>query len=113
MITTVNCGLLLQLTRQPVNSSTCQQRTTNYANDTNYIIINISVIRKFVVHIIKFNVQTSKFQGKRVQSSNLNVQSIKIRSRCTNLFYISGQEKVRNGVENQLFCYLCKYFVIK
>ena len=43
----------------------------------------------------------------------LKVQSIKIRSRCTNLFYISGQEKVRNGVENQPFCYLCKCFVIK
>ena len=24
-----------------------------------------------------------------------------------------GQEKVRNGVENHLFCYLCKYFAIK
>ena len=33
--------------------------------------------------------------------------------RSPNLFYISDQEKVRNGVENQLFCYLCKYFVIK
>ena len=32
--------------------------------------------------------------------------------RSPNLFYISGQEKVRNGVENQPFCYLCKYFVI-
>ena len=32
--------------------------------------------------------------------------------RSPNLFYISGQEKVRNGVEIQLFCYLCKYFVI-
>ena len=37
MITDVSCGLLLQLTRQPVNSST--------------------------THIIKFNVQTSKFKG--------------------------------------------------
>ena len=52
-------------------------------------------------------------KGKRVQSSNLNVQSIKIRSQCPNLFYISGQEKMRNGVENQLFCYLCKSLVIK
>ena len=33
--------------------------------------------------------------------------------RSPNLFYISGQKKVRNGVENQLFCYLCKCFVIK
>ena len=33
--------------------------------------------------------------------------------RSPNLFYISGQEKVRNGVENQLFCYLCKSLVIK
>ena len=49
----------------------------------------------------------------KVQSSKLIVQSIKIRSRCTNLFYISGQEKVKNGVENQLFYCLCKYFVIK
>ena len=32
--------------------------------------------------------------------------------RSPNLFYISGQEKVRNGVENQLFCCLCKCFVI-
>ena len=29
-----------------------------------------------------------------------------------NLFYISGPEKVRNRVENQLFYYLCKYLVI-
>ena len=36
-----------------------------------------------------------------------------IRSRRPNLFYISGQKKVRNGIENQLFCYLCKYLVIK
>ena len=33
--------------------------------------------------------------------------------RSPNLFYISGQKKVRNGVENHLFCYLCKYFAIK
>ena len=33
--------------------------------------------------------------------------------RSPNLFYISGQEEVRNGVENQPFCYLCKCFVIK
>ena len=99
MITTVNCGLSLQLTRQlvnlstrkPVNSSTCQQRTTNYANDTNYITISISVIRE------------NRSSYHKVQSSNLNVQRIKIRSRCVNLFYIFGQEKVRNGVENQLF----------
>jgi|GEM_PF-5834033 len=32
--------------------------------------------------------------------------------RSPNLFYISGQKKVRNGIENQLFCYLCKCFVI-
>ena len=38
MITDVSCGLLVQLTRQPVNSST--------------------------THIIKFNIQTSKFKGK-------------------------------------------------
>ena len=41
MITTVSCGLLLQLTRKPVNSST--------------------------THIIKFNVQTSKFKGKSLE----------------------------------------------
>ena len=34
------------------------------------------------------------------------------KAQSPNLFYISGQEKVRNGVENQLFCYLCKYLVI-
>ena len=32
--------------------------------------------------------------------------------RSPNLFYISGQEKVRNEVENQLFCHLCKCFII-
>ena len=67
--------------------------TTNYANYTNSLAIRIRAIRE-------------------IRSSNLNVQSIKIRSRRLNLFYISGQEKVRNGVENQLFCYLCKYLVI-
>ena len=41
----------------------------------------------------------------KVQCSKFNVQS-------SNLFYISGQEKVWNGVENQLFCYLCKCFII-
>ena len=32
--------------------------------------------------------------------------------RSPNLFYISGQEEVRNGVENQPFCYLCKYLIL-
>jgi len=54
-------------------------------------------LEKFVVHIIKFNVQCSKF---------------KVKIRSPNLFYISGPEKVRNRVENQLFCYLCKCFII-
>ena len=59
------------LTCQLVNYQYC---TTNYANDTNYITISISVIREIrsslMVHIIKFNVQTSilkvqcsKFKG--------------------------------------------------
>ena len=48
IIIDVNYGLSLQVTRL---SSTCllvncQQSTTNYANDTNYITINISVIRE-------------------------------------------------------------------
>ena len=46
MITDVSCGLLLQLTRQPVNSST--------------------------THIIKFNVQTSKFKGKSSENKKRN-----------------------------------------
>ena len=67
-----------------------------------------------------FKPQSSKVKGSyhKVQSSNLKVQRILwIRGirviRSPNLFYISGQEKVRNGAENQLFCYLCKYFVIR
>ena len=36
----------------------------------------------------------------------------KVKIRSPNLFYISGPEKVRNRVENQLFYYLCKYLVI-
>ena len=49
-----------------------------------FVAIMICVIRSsLMVHIIKFKVQSSKF---KVQSPNL--------------FYISGQEKVRNGVEN-------------
>ena len=65
--------------------------TTNYANCAN-----------------PCKPQCSKVKGTyhKVQSSKFKVQS-------SNLFYISGQEKVRNGVENQRFCYLCKYLVIK
>ena len=101
MITDANYGLSLQSTRLLVNLSTYQQSTTNYANDTNSLAIMIRAIREI------------RSSYHKVQSSKLIVQSIKSRSRCPNLFYISGQEKVRNGVENQLFCYLCKCFAIK
>ena len=79
--------------------------TVVYANDTNSLAIRIRAIREI------------RSSYHKVQSSNLKVQRILwIRGirviRSPNLFYISGQEKVRNGVENQLFCYLCKYFVI-
>ena len=67
-----------------------------------------------------FKPQSSKVKGSyhKVQSSNLKVQRILwIRGirviRSPNLFYISGQKKVRNGVENQLFYHLCKYFILK
>ena len=66
-----------------------------------------------------FKPQSSKVKGSyhKVQSSNLKVQRILwIRGirviRSPNLFYISDQEKVRNGVENQLFFHLCKCFII-
>ena len=47
--------------------------TTNYANCTNHLAISIRVISAirsrsiFVVLIIKFKVQTSKFKGQDVQ----------------------------------------------
>ena len=56
----------------------------------------ICVIRSFLV----YNFVAIMIRGIRV-------------IRSPNLFYISGQEKVRNGVEIQLFCYLCKYFILK
>ena len=48
-------------------------RPTNCTNDTNYITIIISVIRSSY-----HKVQCSNFKGKGVQTSNLNVQRIKI-----------------------------------
>ena len=79
MITTVNCGLSLQLTRLLVNY---QQSTTNYANDTNSLVIRIRAIREI------------RSSYHKVQSSNLKVQRILwIRGirviRSPNLFYIS------------------------
>ena len=59
-----------------------------------------------------FKVQCSK-QMFNVQCLKFKAQSSKFKVQSSNLFYISGQEKVRNRVENQLFCYLCKYFVLK
>ena len=49
MITDVNCNLSLQInssTHKPVNSSTYKQNTTNYANDTNSLAIRIRAIRE-------------------------------------------------------------------
>ena len=50
MITTVNYDLSLQLTCKLVNLSTTNTSSTNYANDTNYITINISAIREIRSH---------------------------------------------------------------
>ena len=68
MITTVSCGLLLQLTRQLVTCQLVNYKycTTNYANDTNYITISISVIRE-----IRSSINSSYH---KVQSSMLKVQ---------------------------------------
>ena len=63
----------------------------------------------FKVQCSKFNVQSSMF---KVQCSKFKVRSSKFEVQSSNLFYISGQEKVWNRVENQLFCYLCKCLVI-
>ena len=90
MITTVNCDLSLQSTCQLVNLSTCKpvNTSTYQQSTTNY--------------------------ANDTNSLAIRIRAIReIRSRCTNLFYISGQEKVRNGVEDHLFCYLCKCFVIR
>ena len=57
---------------------------------------------KFVVHIIKFN----------VQCSNLNVQRIKIRCPYSNFFYILVDERVGERLKNVLFQSLCKCFII-
>ena len=97
---------------------------------------------QFVVHIIKFNVQTSMFKGKGVQCSNLKVQRIKgsnhkdqrikiisaiseirscydftimirkIRNMYSNFFYILVDERVGERVKKVLFRSLCKYFIL-
>ena len=51
-----------------------------------------------------FNVQSSKdkkFKGLIVQCSKFNVQRIKIRSQCLNLFYIIVKEMVGKMVKNE------------
>ena len=63
------------LTCQLVNSSTCQlvnyqYSTTNFANDTNYIIINISVIRE--IRSSYHKVQCSKFKGKSIPQQTVS-----------------------------------------
>ena len=71
MITDVNCNLSLQSTGllvnlstcKPVNTSTYQQSTTNYANDTNSLAIRIRAIREI------------RCSYHKVQSSMLKVQS--------------------------------------
>ena len=95
MITTVNCGLSLQLTCQLINLST-KNYELRELHESLSLIRDIRVIRSFLV----YDFVAIMIRGIRV-------------IRSPNLFYISGQEKVRNGVENQLFCYLCKYFVIR
>ena len=99
-------------------------------------------LEKFVVHIIKFNVQSSNFKGKGVQCSNLKVQRIKgsnhkvqwikiisviseirscydftimirkNRNMYSNFFYILVNERVGEWVKNVFFRSLCKCFIL-
>ena len=120
--------------------------TVVFANDTNSLAIRIRAIREIrsslMVHIIKFNVQSSNFKGKGVQCSNLKPQRVKgsnhkvqwikiisviseirscydftimirkIRNMYSNFFYILVDERVGERVKNVLFRCLCKYFIL-
>ena len=69
------------------------------------LIRDIRVIRSFLVYEL-----TSLRVNKLFVA--IMIRGIRV-IRSPNLFYIFGQEKVWNRIENQLFCHLCKYFVIK
>ena len=62
MITDVNCGLSLQLTCLLVNSSTTNKALLITRMTRILITKGFVQLEKFVVHIIKFNVQTSMFK---------------------------------------------------
>ena len=76
MITTVSCGLLLQLTRQLVNLST---RQLQIMITTVSCGLSLQLTRQLVnlstTHIIKFNVQTSKFKSKSLENKKRNTLS--------------------------------------
>ena len=88
--------------------------TTNYANNTNYLAIRIYVIseirshRKFQVHIIKFNVQCSKFKGKRVHIIKFKVQISKFQVKRVHIIKFNVQSSMFKGKK-----FLVKKFLVK